>query len=109
MPPQPARQCRQIQAGSDADDQRVTQTPLPGRNRFPHLLRLDGQEQHIRRVRCVCSLGITHHPVGLMQAGARFAARVDHLNFAGGNAFVEHAADQGIGHIAATKEENVHA
>ena len=108
MATEPAGQGCHVEAGSDADDDSVAQFADERCNRFLHLLRFDGEHQNVG---CDGGAGgalMAIHAIGSGQLGACFGARVDGINVAGREALLEHAADQGVGHVAAAKENNLH-
>ena len=109
MAAQPARQRSHVEAGGDADDQCVAELVDERCDGFLHLLRLDGEDQDVRRRGGGIGAGVAGDAVAGSQLGTCVRTEVDHVDVAGREALLHHAADQGVGHVAAAEENNFHA
>ena len=106
--PQPAPEVGQAQAGGDAEDELPAEAPGDRRQRGLHLLRLDREHEHVADERRVVEGLDRTHAEALRERAARHLAELDDLEVGGGEAALEHAADEGGGHVAAAEEGDLH-
>jgi len=69
---------------------------------------LDGEDKQIADSRKEFGAGEAVDRVSRSQFVARFATRINHVDIGCCEALLQHAADQRVGHVAATKESNFH-
>ena len=106
---QPAPEVGQAQAGGDADDDWPHgRRPAIGASAAFICCGLDREHEHVAGERRVVEGFDRTHAEALRERVARRLAEFDDLDAGGGEAALEHAADEGGGHVAAAEEGDLH-
>jgi hypothetical protein len=93
MAAEEARQRFQVEAGSNADDNRLAELVDERCDGFLHLLRLDGEDQQIADGRQQFGRCVAVDRVSRAQLFTGFAARIDDIDVGCDKPLFQHAAD----------------